>query len=451
MEFKAFELIGFQRLLSDLGQRIFLPQGVFYWSGRAAKEGKPGLNATIGSAFVNHSLLYPGTDDAFVIAHLPDAAAHFPHLSADDVFAYAPICGLPAFREAWRNWILYKGGDEYADIAGHLSLPIVTPGITGAISICARLFLNPGEKIVCPMQRWENYDTVLEANLGIGFEEYPHFDRGEFNIAGFLAAVERVLQHAPRAVAILNFPNNPTGYNPTQELVRERLLPAVCELVQRHDKPLVVLFDDAYEGYVYDGASMPVSPFYEFVNVDDRVVPVKLEGCSKELLWYGGRIGTITFGLCDEWLNEVSADALSKDLDNKIGGLIRGTVSNSPRPVQAVAAKLLAAPATVAAQRQITIDALQRRWQLARRALADPPPGVTPDPFQGGFFLFVNLDGINARAVAEHMIERHGVACVPAEYPAKNWNGLRLAYCGIHEDKVAAVFDALKAAVETQR
>lgn len=451
MEFAALDRLGLSGLLSQVGKKVYLPQGIFYWTGRAKKEGKPGLNGTIGSAFVTNSELYEGGDERFVIAHLPAVHSFFPGIDPADIYAYAPICGTPGFREAWRQWTIFKAGETYAHVADRLTLPIVVPGITGAISLCARLFLDPGERMICPVQRWENYDTVVTMNLGIEFAEYPHFSGNEFNVQGFVDTVDSVLRSSHRAVAILNFPNNPTGYNPTRTLVRDRLVPAAREIVRRHNKPLVLLFDDAYEGYVYDDESMPVSPFFEFVNVDERLIPVKLDGVSKELLWYGGRVGTITFGVSDAWKNQVSVADLSKDLDNKIGGMVRGTVSNSPHVVQTVASKVLAQPQALCAQRQATIAALKRRYQALVRALPSLPKGVSADPFQGGFFFFLNLEGVDATAVAEHMIAQHGVTVVPAGNAEHGWNGLRIAYCGIDEKHIPAVMAAVGQSVEALR
>ena len=49
MDSKILENTPLYSAFSELGKRISLPQGIFYWSGRAKKEAE--LNGTIGAAY----------------------------------------------------------------------------------------------------------------------------------------------------------------------------------------------------------------------------------------------------------------------------------------------------------------------------------------------------------------------------------------------------------------
>ena len=49
MNFDILEKTPLYDAFSDLGKRIFLPDGIYYWSGRAKKEAE--LSATIGIAY----------------------------------------------------------------------------------------------------------------------------------------------------------------------------------------------------------------------------------------------------------------------------------------------------------------------------------------------------------------------------------------------------------------
>ena len=118
MEFKALEKVGFDTLMSDFGKRIFLPQGIFYWSGRAKKEAK--INATIGTAKAKQSDLYDDGDDSFVTCHLPSMKKFFPDMGSEQIFPYAPIAGYPAFRQAWKKYLLFKAGDQADAIENNL-------------------------------------------------------------------------------------------------------------------------------------------------------------------------------------------------------------------------------------------------------------------------------------------------------------------------------------------
>ncbi|GAH07948.1 unnamed protein product, partial [marine sediment metagenome] len=49
MEFEIVKKTPLYNAFSELGKRIYLPQGVFHWSGRAKKEAE--IMGTLGSAF----------------------------------------------------------------------------------------------------------------------------------------------------------------------------------------------------------------------------------------------------------------------------------------------------------------------------------------------------------------------------------------------------------------
>jgi len=49
MEFEVIKKTPLYNALSEQGKRIYLPQGIFHWSGRAKKEAE--IMGTIGSAF----------------------------------------------------------------------------------------------------------------------------------------------------------------------------------------------------------------------------------------------------------------------------------------------------------------------------------------------------------------------------------------------------------------
>ena len=55
-EFAALQSTGLEALLSDVGKDMFLPKGIFYWSGRAKKEAK--INGTFGVAMDVRKLIY---------------------------------------------------------------------------------------------------------------------------------------------------------------------------------------------------------------------------------------------------------------------------------------------------------------------------------------------------------------------------------------------------------
>jgi len=448
MEFKALEKVGLDQIMSPFGQRIFLPQGIFYWSGRAKKEAD--INATIGTAKAKKGAIYGDGDETTVTCHLPSIIKHFTELGPEDVFPYSPIPGHPAFREAWKKYLLSKAGEKASEIENNIGTPIVTSGITGGLYVAVKMFAAEGEKVVCPEKRWGNYDNVVVKNIGASFHSFVFFKDGKFNTEGFIQALNEVWEEQDKAVVTLNFPNNPTGYMPTQaeiDEVREELLKAV----EATGKKAILLFDDAYEGYVYDDAAMKQSPFYDFVNIDDRIIPVKMDGISKELLWYGGRIGALTFGYPDGWLSEVKLEELQAEVDNKFSGAIRSTDSNYNLATQRIVTQALADIPAMVKERQRTIDVLKQRYDVWVEETAKWDKSVLyTDPAQAGFFAFVNVVGPAADKVAETLLVKYKVGTVPQVKPAEDINGIRVAFCSVEASDIPALCEKLVQAVKDE-
>ncbi|MFP4057752.1 MAG: aminotransferase class I/II-fold pyridoxal phosphate-dependent enzyme [Candidatus Brocadiia bacterium] len=441
MEFDALKRSGIANLLSSLGRSIFLPQGIFHWLGRAKQEAR--INATIGSARGPESEILDGGSDQTVTFYLPALQAYFGTLTSEETFPYAPMLGLPELRAAWRRWILAKLADHRDRVEPCLSLPAITPGITGGLHVAAKLFVEPGEVVVSPDRRWGNYSNIIERNVGGRIETFPFFEGTAFNIRGMQRKLVGTLASQPKALLMLNFPNNPVGFGlPAQSA--GPLVEALVEAVEETDKSLVVLVDDAYEGYVYEEGVLARSLFAELCDAHRRILPIKLDGASKELLFYGGRVGALSFGLPSA--PEVDRQALQAELDNKVAAVVRSTVSNGPRPVQAAVLKALGEMGEVLDQRRRVIDVLGRRARLLARKLAEAaPPQLKPLPFNAGFFCFCDLEGLSATALADHLMTRYRTGVVPTE--SGKVNGIRIAFCSVPEAQIPELVANLGQAV----
>ena len=85
----------------------------------------------------------------------------------------------------------------------------------------------------------------------------------------------------------LTFPNNPTGYCPTPDEMKQ-IVEKITTFCESSKKSVIILCDDAYEGYTFDSNVSANSIFYELVNIHPLIIPLKLDGTSKEMLMYGG-------------------------------------------------------------------------------------------------------------------------------------------------------------------
>ena len=429
MDFPALTRTGAMAFFSDYGKNIYNPQGILYWTRKARAKAR--INATIGSARGPESAVYPEGGEREITLCTPLIHSFFNGLDTEEIFPYTPETGTPAFRSAWKKWVLARAGDEYERLERQLHPPILTPGITAAISIAARMFMDPGQSLITADRRWENYDHVLEKNLGIRIADFPLYDGGDLNVAGLVSVIQRVWLEQDNAVVLLNFPNNPTGFCPSAAAGR-RLVEALDRLAEGADKRLVVLFDDAYESYVYDPAAMQSSLFY-LCRPRVNLLPVKLDGVTKELLWYGARAGTITLARPDEWLSGDDADTLASEIDNKFAGVNRGLFSNNSTVTQSVATKAMEQMERLVVERRRTFELLAQRYRTLKDELGKMETDLlTVEPFQGGFFCFVTLrpeSGLRATDVANHLLDEHGIGTVP--FDGDNMNGLRIAFCSV--------------------
>ncbi|GAB4322640.1 MAG: aminotransferase class I/II-fold pyridoxal phosphate-dependent enzyme [Promethearchaeota archaeon] len=453
MEFELLKRTPVWRALSERGKRMFLPQGIFYWAGRAKREAE--INATIGSAGGLLREVDPAApSDASGVYYLPVLTNRF-GLPSQAVVPYAPIAGLPAFRGVWKDWLLEKCPDLDPSL---VSSPVVVPGITGGLYLAGLLFLDPGAPLVCPNKRWGNYDNVFAKNLGARLASFPFFTGQRFDADAFRTACVEATKGRESVACVLNFPNNPTGYVPDSADL-SAMLEATRAVVEETGKPLVVLLDDAYEGFVYDGDRIGRSVFSEFANFHELVVPVKLDGISKELLAYGARVGAMTLGLHEKWGAPEDRPALLEEWENKVSGLIRATVSNCNRAMQEAAARVLAEDAgQFREERRRAVELLAKRCRAvnsefrARQARLDAA-GASVDPNAGGFFLFVNLPAeIPAAEFADYLLREKRVGAIPVvkDEPGENRvNGIRLAYASVDESASGELVERFVSALES--
>jgi aspartate/methionine/tyrosine aminotransferase len=249
----------------------------------------------------------------------------------------------------------------------------------------------------------------------------PSIRDGRFNPSVYEEALHGEPASAP-AVAVANFPTNPGGYMPTAP-ERAQLVASLISLAA--SRPLVVICDDAYEGLVYDAAVPRTSLFWDLVGVHPNLLPVKIDGATKEYAFFGGRIGFVSLGL--------AADSpAAAALDDKLLGLIRSSVGS---PVAASQVVLLQAlrDGDVAAEIESVRVRLERRYVVLQDALSRADDRyLRPIPCNAGCFALAALpDGVEPEAVRRHLLENEdaGVIAVPPSY-------VRLAFCSLSRQAI---------------
>lgn len=422
--------------LSERGRAVRMPEGIRVWGERAARAG--GIDATLGVVKAPAATL-DATGEGESIACLPEVRRAFGAWAPEEVFPYAPVAGLRVFREAWRAWMVGKREGEGPG-ADAFTLPIATAGVTGALCAVGILVTDPGDSVLVPDRRWDGYDTTFGAVGGARIEPVRLLEGGAWALDAWAAAIEVALARTGRATCVLNFPHNPTGYVPTEEEV-ETFASIVAGAVESTGGAVVVVCDDAYEGYVYTDRPK-ASPFHRLVGRHPRVWPIKCDGITKELLFWGGRLGAATTTFPEAWGEDREAAALV--WENKASALVRGMISSASTSVQALVARLLADPDAVRAARRPVFDLLVERRAALAAALEAPAAraAFTPDPFHGGLFALLNLHAAPAVRTAERLLAERRIGLVPFQDEAVPLNALRVTYATVPTDRIEEVVEA---------
>ena len=139
------------QMLSNVGRQLFFPKGILSQSAEA-KEKAHRINATIGIAKeLGHTMRFDS-----VMASLQD-------IKASEALTYAPSFGIPALRKRWQEDLYLKN----PSLEGKgISLPVVTCGITHAISTIADVWIDPDDVIIAPDLMWGNYNMIFNVRKG---------------------------------------------------------------------------------------------------------------------------------------------------------------------------------------------------------------------------------------------------------------------------------------------
>ncbi len=404
------ENIHVYELLSDLGKNLYYPKGILTQSAEA-KQKAFRFNATIGTATENGGPMY-----------LPVIHDTLSSYDPKDIYDYAPPGGKPELRKVWREKMLVENPSLQGKRFGN---PIVTNALTHGLSTLADMFVNNNDPLVLPDKLWGNYNMIFGVRRGAKVVTYPLFtDNGTMNISKMKEALLAQREHG-KALLLLNFPNNPTGYTPAEEEATE-IVNTVREVAEQ-GLNLVVITDDAYFGLFYEN-SITESLFGRLANIHPRVLAVKVDGATKEHYVWGFRVGFLTFAS----ESQIVLDALEK----KALGIIRGTISSGPQPSQTFVLKALQSE-KFNLQKQEKYEVLKGRAARVKQLLNSGPHKDAWDyyPFNSGYFMCLKLKRVNAESLRKHLLEHYGVGVISI-----GANDIRIAFSCVEEQDIQELF-----------
>ncbi|WP_458121384.1 aminotransferase class I/II-fold pyridoxal phosphate-dependent enzyme [Paenibacillus sp. Z6-24] len=405
-------------MLSKLGKEIYFPkEGILSQSAEASSQAKK-YNATIGIATENGGPMH--------LKVIQDSLSAF---QPKDLYPYAPPAGKPELRSAWREKMIKDNPSLASTTFGN---PIVTNALTHGLSIVADLFADEGDAVIYPDKNWENYELTFGIRRGAQIVNFPLFTEDmRFNSDGLRDAL---LEQKGRgkAIVVLNFPNNPTGYTPSVE-DGHQIVAAINEAALAGIN-VVVVTDDAYFGLFFED-SMQESLFGELNNLHPRILPIKIDGATKEEYVWGFRVGFITYGA-------QSTTALTA-LEQKTLGIIRATISSGAHPSQTFVLNALRSP-EFEVQKAEKFQVMKGRANKVKDLLDSGKYGDVWEyyPFNSGYFMCLKLKNVSAEAVRQRLLTQYEIGTI-----ALGEHDLRIAFSCIEEQYLEDLYDLIYQAV----
>jgi len=367
-------------MLSRKGKAIYFPALGILAQGQDAKGKK--IDATLGTAY---------EDDGSPMV-LPSIAENI-NIDPREAFPYAPSPGIPKLREKWKEMLISKN----PSLMGiETSTPVVTCALTHGLNMIAYLFMDEGDEIIIANLNWENYDLVFINAYGATYKYYNFFKNNAFDTEDFKKTLSE--GKTGKKIALLNFPNNPSGYSPTKEAARA-IIQALADAADAGNKLLVIL-DDAYFGLVFDQGIYEESLFGALAGLHENLLAVKVDGITKEEYAWGFRVGFLTYGIKN------GSKELYKALEAKTAGAVRGSISNTSHLAQSLVLKALQSP-TYREEKTRNAQKIKERFLVTKEILAAHPEYqrfFEPLPFNSGYFMCLRLKKPDAETVRKTLL-----------------------------------------------
>ena len=314
------------------------------------------------------------------------------------------------------------------------SRPIVTNALTHGLSLVGDMFVDSGDTILLPSHNWGNYKLVYSTRHSAEIETYDIFDEnGHFTTEQLVHTLEQY--NKEKVVLILNYPNNPTGYTPTKDEATI-IVDAIKSLAERGTN-VIALVDDAYYGLFYEDVYTQ-SLFTALTNLHlSNLLPIRLDGATKEFFAWGLRVGFISFGVEDDTTKQV--------LEAKVKGLIRSNISSGPMPSQSAVKYVLENHDEFDKEIQNNINTLNDRYRVTKSVVYDEKYAAywQPYDFNSGYFMALQVKAVNPEQLRKHLIEKYSIGII-----ALNDSDIRIAFSCVEKNDIPHVFDSIAKGIE---
>lgn len=331
-----------------------------------------------------------GEPDFETPSHIKDAAKR---ALDNGLTHYTSSQGMPELR----NELARKLEHDNGITASPDSQIVVTAGACCAVNLAMLALVNPGDEVLLPDPAWPHYEPcarLAEASV----VHYPM--REEDGFAPNPEIIQKLIAPKTR-VLLVNSPNNPTGSVTDLSALKE-----IANLAEQHD--LIVISDEVYEKFVYDGAAH--HSFAAISGMQDRTLTIN--AFSKTYAMTGWRLGYAVG----------PPDVISEMV--KLN-LYANTCANSISQAAGIAA--IRGPQDCVAEMAQEYDR-RRRYVLERLRQI---PGISCTEPKGAFYVFPNISNLPLSSFdcCMHLLEKGRVSTVPGNSFGKEGEGyLRISY-----------------------
>ena len=311
---------------------------------------------------------------------------------------YSPTAGIPELRDAIaERFSRYNPGLSGRNVR-------VTPSGSTALLEMTQAFVDPGDEVLVPSPGFVIY--APHASLAGGKPVEYRLTEGDFQ-PDIDYIQDRITEKTK--MIVVNNPSNPTG-----GVLSEESRKALADIA--HDKDVMIMSDEVYESFVYEGRHQSFLPYL------DRAVVVG--GFSKMMAVTGWRLG---FAIA----NEECMDALVK---------MQYHVCASPG-MPAMYGVLNAMPSIDPYLENARATFKKRRDLISKRI--NEIDGMSIIPPKGAFYAFPSFDlDMTSQELANELVKA-GLICTPGSAFGTFGEGhLRFSYAA-SEEKIDKGMDIL--------
>lgn len=262
---------------------------------------------------------------------------------------------------------------------------LVTSGLSGGLLLAFMAIIDPGDEVIIPDPYFVIYKHVIGMLGGrcVFVDSYPDFGLPVEKIAESITEKTKLI--------ILNSPSNPTGV-----VYSEKQIKQIAEVAA--EKDIVVMSDEIYEKFCYDGACPSIANYYDKTLL--------LKGFGKAYAMTGWRLG---FAAADQSLKNV-IEAMTK--------IQQYTFVCAPTPFQKAAAAAL--------DYDISdfIEAYRKKRDLIYDGLKDKFELIKPG---GAFYAFVKSPVGSATEFVKKAIDNN-VLIIPGSVFSEKDTHFRISY-----------------------